>query len=242
MKSFVWIWETTICYHNKSYKMAKVVKRSSMLGVFNLLHPSHYKRWRATLIALMSSTECSQPSHNEICSRRNRPERLGRTLRHMAKTAVISMAGGSMLQIGKRLSHPGLWPWWRVLEKDSPESSTQSRIFSLHWGFCQKADLLCTQCHQAFMWHHDTANQVEWYLILFCLTFSGTLVWYMWLTLFYVKQGIKLINSLHCPKSLFVSCITYKSTCWDPCLGRCTNLWSTLQRNRKSNPVLLINL
>lgn len=109
-----------------------------MLGLLNLLHPSCYKQWRATLIALMSSAECSQPSHNEICSRRNRPERLGRTLRHMAETAVISMAGGWMLQIGKRLSHPGLWPWWRVLEKDSPESSTQNMILSFYCCFHQK--------------------------------------------------------------------------------------------------------
>ena len=104
-----------------------------MLVVCNLQHPSCYKRWRATLIALMSSASCSQPSHNEICSRRNRPERLGRTLRHMAETAVISMAGGWMLQIGKRLSHPEPWPWWRVLEKEPPE---RTAAFSVRLLMC----------------------------------------------------------------------------------------------------------
>lgn len=102
---------------NSSTKVCKVVKWSSRLGVCNLQHPSCYKRWRATLIALMSSAVCSQPSHNEICSRQNRPERLGWTLRHMAETGVISKAGGWMLQIGKRHSHPGLRPWWRALKK-----------------------------------------------------------------------------------------------------------------------------
>lgn len=110
--------------------MAKVFKWSSTLGVFDLLHPLCYRRWRATLITLMSCAECSKPSHNEICSRRNRPQRLGRTLGHMAQTAVISMAGGWMLQIGKRLGHPGLWPWWRVLKKDSAESSSPNMILS----------------------------------------------------------------------------------------------------------------
>lgn len=88
--------------------IAEAVKRNSMLEVCDLRHPSCYKQWRAMVIALMSCAVCFQPSHNEICSRRNRPERLGRTLRHMAETAVISTAGGWMLQIGKRRSHPEL--------------------------------------------------------------------------------------------------------------------------------------
>lgn len=136
-----------LSYPNPWRKVVKFVKQSSLLGVCNLLHPSCYKRWRAMLIALMSSAERSQPSRNEICSRRNRPEWLGRTLRHMAETAVISMAGGWMLQKGKRLIHPGLWPWWRVLVKDSPESSTQNMILSFYCSpliFLPESWVICT--------------------------------------------------------------------------------------------------
>lgn len=102
-------------FQNKKFEQP--FKWFTMLGVSNLRHPSWYKWWLAMLMALMSSAVCSQPSHNEICSRQNRPERLGRTLRHMAETAVISMAGGWMLQIGKGLSHLELCPeWWIALE------------------------------------------------------------------------------------------------------------------------------
>lgn len=139
-----------------------------MPGVLNLLHPSCYKRWRATLIALMSSTERSKPSHNEICSRRNRPERPGRTLRHMAETAVISMAGGWMLQKGKRLSHPGLWPWWRALEKDSLESSTQNMILSFHCCFCQRAVHFWVSVSVRVTWYNRAAWNI-WNHFLFHL-------------------------------------------------------------------------
>lgn len=156
----------------KLYTIAKVVKRFFLLGVFNLLHSSCYKRWRATLIALMSSAECSQLSHNEICSRRNRPERLGRTLGHMAETAVISMAGGWMLQIGKRLSHPGLWPWWRVLEKDSPESSTQNMILSFYR--CSARKLTYSVCSSSSVYvtlWYDRTGWIIWNHSLISLTF-----------------------------------------------------------------------
>lgn len=57
-------------------------------------------------ITLMSGTKCPKPSHNEICSGRNRPESLGKTLGHMVETDVIAMTGGSMLQIGKKAHSP----------------------------------------------------------------------------------------------------------------------------------------
>lgn len=149
----------THSFLSKSYTVA--AEQWSVLGVCSLPHPSCYKRWRATLIALMSSTVCSQPSHNEICSRRNRPERLGRTLRHMAETAVISMAGGWMLQIGKRLSHPELRPRWRGLQEESPTSTNV--IFSLLF---QRAGSVLHVCLRAFMSPDDPAEEAELYVVI----------------------------------------------------------------------------
>lgn len=91
----------------------------------------------------MSRPAFLRPLYNEICSRQNRPSKLGRTLRHMAETAVIFMAGGWTLQIGIRPRHLRLWSWWRALKKASTESSTQSSFLSVlpeivpvhHWAF-----------------------------------------------------------------------------------------------------------
>lgn len=191
-----------LLYPNSSTKVRQLLKLLSdprREGYSTSCIPSCYKRWRATLIALMSSAECSQPSHNEICSRRNRPERLGRTLGHMAETAVISMAGGWMLQIGKRLSHPGLWPWWRVLEKDSAESSTTNMIpfysaaLSARKPTCSVCLSVSARVHAI---QYSTTEQAELYVIILCFTWIrrqtntrfNRLQWCIWATLVYYEE------------------------------------------------------
>ena len=124
---------------------------------------------------LMSSAVCSQPSHNQICSRQNRPEWFGRTSRHMAEAAAVSTAGGGVRRRGRALCHPSA----AALGKKSARKGlcrkkqqkkiwekNEEYVFFFRYHSCpwQGADLLACICRRVVV------KRLQMWLLLFSLS------------------------------------------------------------------------